>query len=73
MAELVTALARDSESALNPGSKPSGVLVPGSYIGGSSSGLGKTPRIDSSLTADRVSGFWPDVNGGLPDRGALFH
>ena len=36
---------------------PVGLSVPGHYIGGSSAGLGKAQRIDSSLRADWLSCF----------------
>ena len=36
---------------------PVGLLLPGLYIGGSSAGLGKAQRIDSSLRADWLSCF----------------
>ena len=48
---------------------PVGLSVPGRYIGGWSAGLGKARRIDSALRTDWLSCFWPDENGGLPDRG----
>ena len=37
---------------------PAGLLVPGRYTGGSSAGLGKARRIDSSLRADWLSCFF---------------
>ena len=48
---------------------PVGLLVPGRYIGGSSAGLGKAQRIDSSLRADWLSCFslaWWEWRSGLP-------
>ena len=45
---------------------PVGLLVPGRYTGGSSIGMGKAQRIDSSFRANWLSCFWPDLPGGLP-------
>ena len=53
---------------------PVGLSVLGHHIGGSSAGLGKTQRIDSSLRpTDCHVSLWPVENGGLPDRGVWCH
>ena len=53
---------------------PVGLSVPGHYIGGSSTGLGKAQRIDSSLKADWLSCFslaWWECQ--VTDRGVWCH